>query len=439
MQRTLVQSNPTNDVATVDAYGFNDFYSQIVFGMNRNGLKAGTNTTTNNFFIGDGFEFRLLIQAAINWDAYVRQGYQNQQVLWLNGAAQHAQFSNFAPQRPIDFYEEVNTLEFIDHTNSGQEKLVQITPSEMKEHTVANNNNDIESLKSPKFKLIQQNLKNLLDKVYTQFNWQPEQKVEWEIVYAWGDADVVRTTIMQKIVDIIASLDSRLKPKLIVPKNLEEMINKMASNTGVSDFNGWVYDYEGIGSYIAAFASGVGVSLMNAFDIFSQDQAPATRSQLFNWFPQFRKLALFIKQEVKTELDQLKKQLATTSDYNEEEFNKLYVDQWAQLTNANNQKIDEFFKSRSGGKYQINTKLAKLFRKYEDYEDPLTQKKQTAQDWANLIREFNSLRGVSMDLDNSISDPNINNLSLFLREYIIPASHQGILFLQDFRIQDLKK
>ena len=83
--------------------------------------------------------------------------------------------------------------------------------------------------------------------------------------------------------------------------------------------------------------------------------------------------------------------------------------------------------------------MAKLFRKYEDYEDPATQKKLVAQDWADLIREFNSLRGVSMDLDNSISDPNINNLSLFLREYIIPASHQGILFLQDFRIQDLKK
>ena len=81
VQRTLVQSNPTNDVSTVDAYGFNDLYSQIVFGMDRNGLKAGTNTTTDNFFVGDGFEFRLLIQAAINWDAYVRQGYQNQQVL----------------------------------------------------------------------------------------------------------------------------------------------------------------------------------------------------------------------------------------------------------------------------------------------------------------------------------------------------------------------
>ena len=138
---------------------------------------------------------------------------------------------------------------------------------------------------------------------------------------------MVRTTIVQKIVDIIASLDPRLKPKLIVPQNLEEMINKMASNTGVSDFNGWVYDYEGIGSYIAAFASGVGVSLMNAFDIFNQDQPPSSRPELFNWFPQFRKLALFIKREIQTDLDQLKNQLVGTSDYNEQEFNKLYVNQ----------------------------------------------------------------------------------------------------------------
>ena len=66
---------------------------------------------------------------------------------------------------------------------------------------------------------------------------------------------------------------------------------------------------------------------MNAFDIFSQENPPATRPKLFSWFPQFRKLALFIKQEVQTELDQLKKQLATMPDYNEQEFNKLYVNQ----------------------------------------------------------------------------------------------------------------
>ena len=439
VQRTLVQSNPTNDVKTVDAYGFNDLYSQIVFGMDRNGLKAGTSTTTENFFVGDGFEFRLLIQAAINWDAYVKQGYQNQRVFWINGAAQHAQFSSAAPQKPIEFYEEVNTLEFIDRINPNNKKLVQITPKEMQEHTVQNSNNDIESLKSPKFAQIQQNLKNLLDKIYAEKNWQPEQKIEWEIVYGWGDADIVRTTIMQKIVDIISSLDPRLKPKLIIPKTLEEMINKIASNTGVSDFNGWGYDYEGIGSYIAAFASGIGVSLMNAFDIFSQAQPPAARPELFNWFPQFRKLARFVKEEVKAELDQLKKEIQTTSTYDEQEFNKLYVDQWSKLTNTDNQEIDEFFKKRSNGKYKITTHLAKLFRKYEDYEDPMNNnQKMSAENWVNLIREFNSLRGVSMDLDNSISDPNINNLSLFLREYIVPASHQGILFLQDFRIQDLK-
>ena len=440
VQRTMVQSNPTNNVDNVSAYGFNDQYSKIVFGLTREQLKEGKSTTTDNFFVNEGLEFRLLVQAAINWDAYIKQSFQNQRVFWLNGAAQHAQFSNFAPEKPIDKYEEVNTLEFVDRvTNPNQKTLVQVKPSEMKQHSTDNNNNDIESLKSPKFEQIKQNMKSLLDEVYPKNNWNQNQKVQWEIVYGYADNDVLRTTIMQKIVDIITSLDPRLQPVLITPNTAEEMVNKIARNTGVTDFNGWGYDYEGIGSYIAAFASGIGVTLMNAFDIFSQDQPPATRPELFNWFPQFRKLALFIKQEVQMKLDQLKSQLVGTPDYNEKEFNKLYVDQWAQLTNANNQKIDEFFKSRSGGKYQINTKLAKLFRKYEDYEDPATQKKQTAQDWADLIREFNSLRSVSMDLDNSISDPNINNLSLFLREYIIPASHQGILFLQDFRIQDLKK
>ena len=308
----------------------------------------------------------------------------------------------------------------------------------MKAHTLKNNNNDMAALKSPKFDQIQTNLKNLLDKVYAENKWTADQKVEWEIVYGWADADDLRTAVMQKAVAILASLDQRLKPKLVIPRSLEEMMGKMASNTGVSDFNGWGYDYEGIGSYLAAFASGVGVSLMNAFDFFSQDQPPVNNPQLFNWFPQFRKLAQFIKQEVKAELDQLKTKMQATGNFNEQEFKKLYVDQWNNLTNADNQTINQFFAKPTNGEYKVTIHLAKLFRQYEDYEDSTSKQKMQAQDWADLIRELNSIKGVSMDLDNSISDSEVSSVDLFLREYIIPASRQGGSYLQDFRIQDLK-
>ena len=179
---------------------------------------------------------------------------------------------------------------------------------------------------------------------------------------------------------------------------------------------------------------------MNAFDIFSQTSPPQSNPQLFTWFPQFVKLAKFINEKVKAELDELKKKISTTPTYKEEEFNKLYVNKWKDLTNTDNQEIDDFFKSRSNGEYKISTHLAKLFREYEDYEDKNNgDKKMDADDWAALIREFNSLKGVSMDTDNSISNPDINNLSLVLREYVVPTTRQGILFFQDFRIQDLNE
>ena len=125
-------------------------------------------------------------------------------------------------------------------------------------------------------------------------------------------------------------------------------------------------------------------------------------------------------------------------NYNEQEFNKLYVDQWNKLTNADNQTINHFFVKPTNGEYKVTIHLAKLFRQYEDYEDLTNKQKMQAQDWADLIRELNSIKGVSMDLDNSISDPEVSSVDLFLREYIIPASRQGGSYLQDFRIQDLK-
>ena len=75
VQRTMVQSNPTNNVDNVESYGFNDLYSKIVFGLTRQELKDGQSTTTNNFFVNEGLEFRLLVQAAINWDAYIKQSF----------------------------------------------------------------------------------------------------------------------------------------------------------------------------------------------------------------------------------------------------------------------------------------------------------------------------------------------------------------------------
>ena len=443
VQRTLVQSNPTNAVNSLDEYTFNDQYAQLVFGMTRQDLKEGNKTTTNAFFVNEGFEFRTLIQASINWDAYIKQVYQHQRVLWLSGAAQNAQFSNStkndAKPTPIDNYEEVNTLQFIDKTtNKSNPSLVSVTPEQMKKHTSDNKDDNEKALKSPEFEKIKANIKILLDDFYKKNNWKADKKIEWEVVYPYADQQTLIVTIMKDIVDMINSLDNRLNAKLFVPKNAEEMLNKINRNTGVSDFNGWGYDYEGIGSYFAAFSNGTGVTILNAFSIFSdeinqiQNNDEKTRIQFLQTnFPEFTKLSKFIKTKINEELKGLEKLMNKTAGA----FQDLYVENWKKVTNAQNQDIDGFFKSKTDGKFKISVHLSKLLREYEEYKENGTGQAMKVENWTKLIKETNSIKGVSTDPDNSIADPNINGLNLYLREYVIPVTKKGVQYFQDYRVE----
>lgn len=443
VQRTLVQSNPTNAVNSLDEYTFNDQYAQLVFGMTRQDLKAGNKSTTDAFFVNEGFEFRTLIQASINWDAYIKQAYQHQRVLWLSGAAQNAQFSNStkndAKPTPIDNYEEVNTLQFIDKTtNKSNPTLVSVTPEQMKKHTSDNKDDNKKALQSPQFEKIKANIKILLDDFYQKNNWKANEKIEWEVVYPYADQQTLIVTIMQDIVDMINSLDDRLNAKLFVPKNAEEMLNKISRNTGVSDFNGWGYDYEGIGSYFAAFSNGTGVTILNAFSIFSDDitqiqnNDEKTRIQFLQTnFPEFTKLSKFIKEKVNKELKDLETSMNKTSGA----FKDLYVENWKKVTNAQNQDIDGFFKSKTDDKYKISVHLSKLLREYEEYKPTSGGEVMKVENWVKLIKETNSIKGVSTDPDNSIADPNINGLNLYLREYVIPVTKKGVQYFQDYRVE----
>ena len=439
IQRTMVQSNPTNAVKSVDEYTFNDQYAELVFGLTRAQLKEGNQNTTASFFVDEGFEFRTLIQAAVNWDAYVKQVYQNQRVMWLNGAAQNAQFSNSTKNdskpSPLYHYEEVNTLQFVDKT-TGTARLISVTPTEMIQHTSDHKNDNKKSLQSPKFDLIKQNMKNLLDGFYAKKNWSSDKKLTWEVVYPYADQNALIVTIMQDIVDVIKLLDPRLNPVLLVPKNAEEMILKIARNLGVSDFNGWGYDYEGIGSYIAAFSNGTGVTILNAFAIFATEPGSITDStraariqQLQTWFPEFTKLSKFVKDKVNAELKRIETELKTVS------LSDIYVENWGQITNAQNQDIDAFFKAKTQNKYKVSVHLAKLFREYEEYKASGANQPLQPASWAQLIKELNAIKGVSLDPDNSIPDPRIHGLSLFLREYVVPVTKVGINYFQDYRIE----
>lgn len=413
VQRTLVQSNPINGVS-IGSYGFNNDYSQLVFGRTLEELSKGDKTTTNEFFINDGFEFRMLIQAAINWDTFINNSYQHQRIMWLNGAAQDAQFSSVNPdsKTPIQFENVVNTLQFFDRTN-GELKLVEINADEMREWTKKNPDNQLNAMKSPKFDLIRKNIKLLLDKK----NITKEKSISWNVVYPWSDKDTIKTKALEYVVETINQLDERLLAKLVIPKDRDEMLATISQNTGVSDFNGWGYDYEGIGSYIAAFSNGHGVTILNAFPIYSlenqNDERYNRAIQLQKMFPQFTKLAKFTKKYIDKEMQ------AKNID------KQFWLENWDKVTNTANQDSSSYFLSVTNKKFDPAVSLAKAFKTYEE-------EKISDLEWATLIKELNAIKGVSLNADNSILDPKTANLSLYLKDYVVPLTKYGILYFQDY-------
>lgn len=419
VQRTLIQSNPINGI-NENSYGFNDAYSKLVFGLTKKELSSGKYNTTNAFFVNDGFEFRLLIQAAINWDAFVNQSFQHQRIMWLSGAAPDAQFSSVdsTSKTPIDYESIVNTLQFIDRT-SGKPRLVDISAEKMREWS-KNNTNQEEVIKSPEYQLIKRNMKLLLDKN----NISSPKEISWDVVYPWSDKDTIKTTVLTDVVNTINNLDSRLSANIVIPKDRDEMIAKIANNTGIDDFNGWGYDYEGIGSYISAFSNGHGVTILNAFPIYtlndSNDKRYEKAIELQRWFPEFTKLAKFTKEYIDNEM--LNKQIDK----------KFWLENWDKVTNEANQDSSQYFLKVTNGKFDPAVSLAKAFKTYES-------QKITNEEWAKLIMELNAIKGVSMNADNSILNPKTASLSLYLKDYIVPITKYGISYFQDYRTIEDKK
>ena len=94
--RMVWQANPINNS---NGYTFNDNYSKLVYGYSIDELKKGQAVISNSFFAGYGFNFRLLIQASINWNQFIEQAFNGTRDVWLSGAAQDAKFSSFNANR----------------------------------------------------------------------------------------------------------------------------------------------------------------------------------------------------------------------------------------------------------------------------------------------------------------------------------------------------
>ena len=221
------------------------------------------------------------------------------------------------------------------------------------------------------------------------------------------------------------------------------MLQEINQRSGAFNANLWSYDYEGIGSYIAAFFSdGGGINLINAVGIFSKNPN-SDKEQLFNDrvsketlntlqanFPKFTELSKYIRDN----FDNLIKA------ENNNVWEGFLVENWDLLNNKQMNLINDFFTKNPEHQNEINPinvlpAILKAFEADASWEKNGTTPDQKAQGWVDLIKEFNSIKGVSIDTESSVDKLTNVNYTLFLSEYIIPLSKYGIQLYSDFKYE----
>ena len=449
--RTVWQAFPADNL---EEYKFNDVYAKLVYGSSKDELKKGLAIISNTFFGGVGLEFRNLIQASINWNQYIQTAYSGVRDAWLSGAAQDAKFSSTNPNslKPADFNElGINDLFYLDE--KGQQQTV--TLKEMKTHSGktgaeldaeygpgTSNDMQLALSKSPQYSQIQKAMKALLDKFYQKNNLSNNDLIEWEIPYSFADQDETKCKATKYIVEnVINGLDPRIKATFFKPTSRNDMLNSISQRRGAYNANLWSYDYEGIGSYIAAFFSeGSGTNLMGAIAIFAKDPT-STNDKLFlnrlskdeikslqTQYPLFTELAKFIATNINKEFG---------SNASED----VKVENWDLITNKDMNHIVSFFNDAT--KNPNNVKPIDLIPVLlKEFETESSWEKNTSLSeegkgnmWTKLIKEMNSIKGVSIDTETSIDKLTNVNYVLYLKEYQIPISKYGINLFSNYQYE----
>ncbi|MGL6125331.1 MAG: OppA family ABC transporter substrate-binding lipoprotein [Metamycoplasmataceae bacterium] len=399
VQRTLVSTDPRKFTANDSgSYYFNDQYARLIYGSSIEELKNGVANTTNSFFNGTGYQLRTLFNASVNWYTFINNSSKGLKQLWLNNTAPNAKYNFSTDKTPFDFSDKINNIGYFKEDGS---KVV-ITEEEM-QNSYLNNSNSIEN----QYKNVNFNeIKRLVEKILDDNN--VTSPLEWSIVYPYDDGVGNRVTIdqLELVAKTLRSLDDkgRINPTVFVPNNRDEMIDAVNSNKAVSDFNGWGYDYEGIGSFLDGISHGKGISLLGAFSLYSDPSNTTIRAQN----PEFTKLSIRMKEHLNPILPQ-----------------GLKVEDWVNFTNDDNNNIDAKFATAG---FEVGTELAKFFLMYQEEIDE--------NEITDLIIELNIISGFAMESDISIADARTTSLSLVLPEYFFPTTTEGILYLSDIRLGD---
>ncbi|MBU4691307.1 OppA family ABC transporter substrate-binding lipoprotein [Mycoplasma zalophi] len=241
-------------------YSFNDVYAKLMWGSSLREIADGQVKSLDTFIAGTGLQFRTLISAAINWSKYIDA---------LTSQVGKPYLAHLAPDASIagkdqtsaklktvrEAYEKVNSLFALNSdlakidfgTNVGNE----ITPANNYD-TFKGTSEELAQYKSAGFEQIKAQMKKLLDELYKQNPDFGDQKVKFTYFYPYLNPSNAYLQSTRNAIEVVKALDSRIDTELQTPTNAQEFYRLMWGSG--TDFNGWGYDLNTIGSGFDGFS-----------------------------------------------------------------------------------------------------------------------------------------------------------------------------------------
>lgn len=430
--RVVENLNPKVETDTNKAYEFNEQYSKLVYGASISELRTES-TVTSMASVGDGAIFRSLYLNAINMKAFIDHLSNEEHDFWLTGSATDARFTTSTTLTPRDFKNALNSVfvlgadgNKINFAEAGQPVKNLITPDDLARSI---NEQTLEGkLTSPYFTKLQAEMKKLLDRVYTANNWQPTDKVQWNLGPYLVGLPENHVEAWNLITAIINKLDSRLEVKFVNPKKASDVYTLNARQRGAKQFAGWGYDYEGFGSYLTGVAAPSGGGILT---VASAILSSSTEVQ--NKYPALLDLAKYFENKL-------------SSDVNAEYFLPFKFREISKIPNIvfskgvdytlltlENGKVRELDKSVPADKTLLearasvtsfDTSYAKLFLSFQETKTP--------EQLVALEQEYLSLTGFSFSHRLATSKKAIQNI--VNKKYVTPNADSSISYYQDIYV-----
>ncbi|AAT27938.1 OppA family ABC transporter substrate-binding lipoprotein [[Mycoplasma] mobile] len=462
--RTVPVSAPSGggiDANGNSKYNFNNAYALLNYGHDLASLNTGNVATTEAYFGGFGQRFRSILQSAINWYSYASTVSAQEASPWINTFAPDAFIGGidqnssshstlrtgnttldgtnntftvqdviakrdangnriFSIENVVANIETVvnelfllnSNFEVLDSTNSLKDYHVFL-------QNLSNLTNQFKSLVFEKAAL---EMKTLLDEFYA-LHPNTNRTIDWNLSYTFiGTPSNAVTSAYNEVVNTINALDSRLNVSFYVPSTVPNILARITGGFSSTQFSGWGYDYNGIGTAFDGTTHGNATGIVQAFSYYSKLDP---NHQLVRTFPEFYKVSLAFKEIVGN---------GTTNP----EFRvAIPFDQWDALTNNQLNHLEESLRVQIGTNPDgspIFSNISEAFAKFWiGY-----QNRKTNRDLIALAREFNTIKGNSLEMSrtgnqSTVSSGNLTNV-LVQPRFSLPVFVRGVLYQNDIRI-----